>query len=117
MLHTAKKTEDSQNRKELLKVAKLGPKAFEQCAGFLQDHAAETIRWTAPAVHPESYAAAGKLAGVVSAIQKKTSQLESLNGISGKIRDYKKMAEELEIGEPTLRDIVRRTGKTGPRSA
>ena len=64
-----------QNRKELLKVAKLGPKAFEQCAGFLQDTQAEKIHWTAQ----ESIRRAMRQQAnfwSVSAIQKKTSQLE-----------------------------------------
>ena len=100
-----------QNRKELLKVAKLGPKAFEQCAGFLRIRSGENPL-DCTGVHPESYAAAGKLLECLG-YTKEDITAGNLNGISRKIRDYKKMAEELEIGEPTLRDITVELEKPG----
>ena len=100
-----------QNRKELLKVAKLGPKAFEQCAGFLRIRSGENPL-DCTGVHPESYEAAGKLLECLG-YTKEDITAGNLNGISGKIRDYKKMAEELEIGEPTLRDITAELEKPG----
>ena len=89
------------SRKELLKVAKLGPKAFEQCAGFLRISGGEEPLDNT-GVHPESYQAARELL-------KKTGQEESFGktGAVFLIRDYQKMAGELGIGEPTLRDIVK----------
>ena len=60
-LHTGKKTEASQNRKELLKVAKLGPKAYEQCAGFLRIHERRKSAGLTPVYIRRSYAAAEKL--------------------------------------------------------
>ena len=100
-----------QNRKELLKVAKLGPKAFEQCAGFLRIRSGENPL-DCTGVYPESYAAAGKLLECLG-YTKEDITAGNLNGISRKIRDYKKMAEELEIGEPTLRDITAELEKPG----
>ena len=100
-----------QNRKELLKVAKLGPKAFEQCAGFLRIRSGENPL-DCTGVHPESYAAAGKLLECLGYTEEDITA-GNLNGISRKIRDYKKMAEELEIGEPTLRDITVELEKPG----
>ena len=100
-----------QSRKELLKVAKLGPKAFEQCAGFLRIRSGENPL-DCTGVHPESYAAAGKLLECLG-YTKEDITAGNLNGISRKIRDYKKMAEELEIGEPTLRDITAELEKPG----
>ena len=100
-----------QNRKELLKVAKLGPKAFEQCAGFLRIRSGENPL-DCTGVHPESYAAAGKLLECLG-YTKEDITAGNLNGISRKISDYKKMAEELEIGEPTLRDITAELEKPG----
>ena len=100
-----------ENRKELLKVPKLGPKAFEQCAGFLRIRSGENPL-DCTGVHPESYAAAGKLLECLG-YTKEDITAGNLNGISRKIRDYKKMAEELEIGEPTLRDITAELEKPG----
>ena len=89
------------SRKELLKVAKLGPKAFEQCAGFLRIAGGEEPLDNT-GVHPESYKAARLLL-------EKTGQEKTFGkgGAVFLIRDYKKMAQELEVGEPTLRDIVK----------
>ena len=97
------------DRKELLKVPKLGPKAFEQCAGFMRISEGKNPL-DATGVHPESYAAAEKLlkkqgyeADAITAHQ--------LTGLGLTIGDYKKLAEELGIGEITLRDIVKELEK------
>ena len=97
------------SRKELLKVAKLGPKAFEQCAGFMRIQGGENPL-DGTGVHPESYEAAEKL------LKKQGYTLEditggNLTGLSLTIKDYKKLAEELGIGEITLRDIVKELEK------
>ena len=97
------------DRKQLLKVAKLGPKAFEQCAGFMRIQGGKNPL-DATGVHPESYEAAAKL------LEKQGFSLEdvsdgNLTGLSLTIKDYKKLAEELEIGEITLRDIVKELEK------
>ena len=100
-----------ETRKQLLKVAKLGPKAFEQCAGFLRIQNGKNPL-DATSVHPESYEAAEKL------LEKQGFTTEDicagkLAGLSLTIKDYKKLAEELEIGEITLRDIVKELEKPG----
>ena len=97
------------SRKELLRVAKLGPKAFEQCAGFMRIQGGKNPL-DATGVHPESYAAAEKL------LKKQGYGLEdiakkNLTGLSLTIKDYKELAKELEIGEITLRDIVKELEK------
>ena len=97
------------DRRELLKVPKLGPKAYEQCAGFMRIQGGKNpLDMTG--VHPESYDAAEKL------LKKQGFTPEDvaghrLNGLSLTIKDYKKLAEELEIGEITLRDIVKELEK------
>jgi uncharacterized protein len=96
-------------RTQLLKVAKLGPKAYEQCAGFLRINGGKNPL-DATGVHPESYAATKEL------LQRLGYQPEDVTshqavGISKKIRDYKKLAGELSIGELTLRDIVKELEK------
>ena len=99
------------NRKALLKVAKLGPKAFEQCAGFLRISDG-TQPLDATSVHPESY-------GVAEALLKSLGYSEdelkkgAIPGLHKKISDYKKLAEELGTGELTLRDIVSELEKPG----
>lgn len=97
------------DRRELLKVPKLGQKAYEQCAGFMRIQGGKNPL-DATAVHPESYEAAEKL------LKKQGYKAEDitnhkLTGLSLTIRDYKKLAEELEIGEITLRDIVKELEK------
>ena len=97
------------DRKQLLKVAKLGPKAFEQCVGFMRIQGGKNPL-DATGVHPESYEAAAKL------LEKQGFSLDdirngNLTGLSLTIKDYKKLAEELEIGEITLRDIVKELEK------
>ena len=99
------------SRKELLKVAKLGPKAYEQCAGFMRIHeGANPLDETS--VHPESYEAAKNL------LEKQGFQISDITGgklagLSLTIRDYKKTAQELGVGEITLRDIVAELEKPG----
>ena len=99
------------DRKQLLKVAKLGPKAFEQCAGFMRiQNGTNPLDGTS--VHPESYEAAEKL------LQKQGFSLEDISGgklagLSLTIKDYARLAKELEIGEITLRDIVKELEKPG----
>ena len=100
-----------ESRRELLKVAKLGPKAFEQCAGFARITGGKNPL-DATSVHPESYEAATAL------IQRMGFTPEDvtggkLAGISKKIHDYKKLAAELGVGEITLRDIVKELEKPG----
>ena len=98
-------------RKELLKVSKLGPKAFEQCAGFLRiNDGKEPLDMTS--VHPESYAATKKLLDSLGYSDSDIT-LSGLSGISKKIHDFKKISDELEIGEITLRDIVKELEKPG----
>ena len=97
------------DRRELLKVPKLGPKAYEQCAGFMRIQGGKNpLDMTG--VHPESYDAAEKL------LKKQGFTPEDvaghhLNGLSLTVKDYKKLAEELEIGEITLQDIVKELEK------
>ena len=99
------------SRKQLLKVAKLGPKAFEQCAGFMRITGGENPL-DATSVHPESYDAAGKLLEKLGYKPEELAQ-GGLVGIGRKIRDYKEMADSLGIGEITLRDIVEEMEKPG----
>jgi len=92
------------SRKQLLKVAKLGPKAFEQCAGFMRILGGENPL-DATSVHPESYKAADALLGRLGYTPEELKK-GGLSGIRGKVRDYGKLAGELGVGEITLRDIV-----------
>ena len=97
------------DRKQLLKVAKLGPKAYEQCAGFMRIQGG-TNPLDQTSVHPESYHAAELL---LKKLGYSTADItdKKLDGLSEKIRDYKKLAGELEVGEITLRDIVKELEK------
>ena len=101
------------SRAQLKKVPKLGPKAFEQCAGFLRVRDSQNAL-DATAVHPESYAAAKAL------LEKLGYQLSDVK--AGNLKDLnvrmeelgvKKLAEELGVGEPTLKDIARELQKPG----
>ena len=99
------------NRKQLLKVAKLGPKAFEQCAGFMRIIGGSNPL-DATSVHPESYDAAAQL------LKKLGYSMEDitsggLKGLSGKVGNVGGMAKELEIGELTLKDIIKELEKPG----
>ena len=93
------------SRSQLLKVAKLGPKAYEQCAGFMRISGGKNPL-DATGVHPESYDATKRLLEKLDYTMEDVTN-RTVAGISKKIRDYKKLAEELEIGELTLRDIVK----------
>ena len=98
-------------RSQLLKVSKLGPKAYEQCAGFLRIRDGEEPL-DGTSVHPETYPAARAL------LERLGYRMEDLRagglaGISRKIGDYGKMAAELGIGEITLRDIAAELEKPG----
>ena len=97
------------SRSQLLKVAKLGPKAYEQCAGFMRISGGKNPL-DATGVHPESYAATEALLGKLGYTMEDV-KTRNVAGISKKVKDYKKLAEELEIGELTLRDIVKELEK------
>ncbi|MCI9217319.1 Tex family protein [Lachnospiraceae bacterium 42-17] len=97
------------NRRQLLKVAKLGPKAYEQCAGFMRISEGENPL-DGTSVHPESYEAAEKLLDRQGFSAADISR-GKLIGLSLTIKDYKKLSEELGIGEITLRDIVKELEK------
>ncbi len=98
------------NRKQLLKVAKLGPKAFEQCAGFMRISEGDNPL-DGTSVHPESYEAAEKLLNKVG--MKKEDIKGGVTGLGLLVRDKKKTAQELEIGEETLVDIMKELEKPG----
>ena len=97
------------SRSQLLKVAKLGPKAYEQCAGFMRISCGKNPL-DATGVHPESYAATKELLTKLGYTLEDVTN-RNVAGISKKISDYKKLAAELEIGELTLRDIVKELEK------
>ena len=99
------------DRRELLKVPKLGPKAFEQCAGFMRIQDGSNPL-DATGVHPESYAAAEQLLKKQGFTPEDVRE-HHLAGLSMTVRDYRKTAEELGIGEITLRDIVKELEKPG----
>ena len=108
------------SRRELLKVPKLGPKAFEQCAGFMRiAGGSEPLDNTG--VHPESYGAADAL---VDELGLNKEELFASTAVTGAgqtrkpgqkvvVKDYPSMAEKLGIGEPTLRDIVKELNAPG----
>lgn len=96
------------DRKELLKVAKLGPKAFEQCAGFLRIRGGMNPL-DATSVHPESYEAAEKLLADMGMKPEDIFQGATVYYI----KDYVQMAKKLGVGEMTLRDIVKELTKPG----
>lgn len=90
------------NREQLLKVDKLGAKAYEQCAGFMRITGGDNPL-DATSVHPESYEAARQFMRLQHI---EPQSIGSLNGLSKTITDYGKLADKLGVGEPTLRDIV-----------
>lgn len=104
------------NRKQLLKVPKLGPKAYEQCAGFARIMDGEDPL-DATSVHPESYPAAALLLEKLGYTPKDVKE-QKLSGISREVKHPKALAEELGIGEITLWDIVKELEKPArdPRS-
>ena len=99
------------SRAELKKVKKLGPKAFEQCAGFLRiidgKHPLDNT-----GVHPESYDAAEAL---LAALGMGMADVKARNvvGLKDRVKDTKGMAAQLGVGEPTLRDIIKELEKPG----
>lgn len=94
-------------RKELLNVPKLGPKAYEQCAGFMRVPGSKNPLDNT-GVHPESYKAANEL------LKKCNVSTEDVrNGAILFVKDYEKTAEELGIGVPTLQDIVKEISAPG----
>lgn len=97
------------NRKQLLKVAKLGPKAFEQCAGFMRISGGDNPLDTT-SVHPETYDAANALLKKLGFTPDDITS-GNLIGISLMVKDLKKTAEELGIGEITLQDIIKELEK------
>ena len=97
-----------ESRKELLKVAKLGPKAYEQCAGFLRIRGGKNPL-DATSVHPESYEAAEKFLEIMGV---KPEDIFVGNPVYF-VKDYKKTAEKLGVGEMTLRDMVKELTKPG----
>ncbi len=99
------------SRRQLLKVAKLGPKAFEQCAGFLRISGGENPL-DSTSVHPESYEAAEKLLKKLGYSAEELSR-GGIRGISRRIQDYGAAARELGVGEITLRDIAGELEKPG----
>ncbi len=100
------------NRKELLKVSKLGPAAFTQCAGFLRIPESENPLDNT-AVHPESYEAAEKI------LKSLGLELKDLKDKLGEVKEKlskvhpEDIAEELEIGVPTIKDIIKELQKPG----
>ena len=96
------------NRKQLLKVPKLGPKAYEQCAGFLRiSDGSQPLDNTG--VHPESYEAVRKLLSELGVEPDKLRE----GSLPIRIEDYEKMATKLSIGEITLHDIVHELRRPG----
>lgn len=98
-----------QSRRELLKVPKLGPKAFEQCAGFMRITGGKNPL-DATSVHPESYEAATKLLEKLGHSTQEIA-LKKLSGISKEVKNSQKLAQELEIGELTLQDMIKELEK------
>ena len=99
------------DRKQLLKVAKLGPKAFEQCAGFMRISGGKNPLDNT-SVHPESYEAAEAMLDKLGYKKDDLAQ-GKLTGLSLLVKDYDKLSAELGVGEITLRDIVKELEKPG----
>lgn len=101
-------------RKELLKVPKLGKAAFEQCAGFIRIYEG-TNPLEVTAVHPESYSVTEKLLAIIGAKKEDLLDKEKLKEIKIKLSELnvEKIAKELEIGELTLKDIIAELSKPG----
>ena len=102
------------NRKELLKVPKLGKVAYEQCAGFLRI-LDENNPIDSTAVHPESYEAVEKLLTNLGYTKQDLLDKEKISTIRAKLNELNidKVASELEIGKPTLIDIIEELSKPG----
>ncbi|MEG1256785.1 Tex family protein [Clostridium sp.] len=101
------------SRKELLKVKRLGAKAYEQCAGFLRvDDSKELLDGTS--VHPESYDACKKLMEILE-YTKEDLKKNNIQDIDEKVKNFgiKSLSETLGLGEPTLLDIIKELKKPG----
>ena len=101
-------------RKELLKVAKLGPTAYKQCAGFIRIFGGKNPL-EVTAVHPESYEVAKKLLTKLGYSVENILEKDKLVEIKEKLKtiDISKMSKELEVGELTLKDIIEEISKPG----
>lgn len=99
------------NRKQLLKVSKLGPKAFTQCAGFLRVSGSDNVLDNT-GVHPESYEAAGKL---LSLCRYTPADIGNLPELEQRVSELgiRKVSESIGVGEPTVRDIMTELLKPG----
>ncbi|MGN0466094.1 MAG: Tex family protein [Lachnospiraceae bacterium] len=97
------------NRKQLLKVAKLGPKAYEQCAGFLRINGGDNPL-DQTSVHPESYEAAAKVLDILG-YSVEDLRKGGIGAISKKIKNKKEMAKKIGIGEETFEDILKELEK------
>lgn len=101
------------SRKQLLAVPKLGPKSYEQCAGFMRITDGDNPL-DATSVHPESYEAAKKLMEKLGLTMEDIKLLQKAGkntSLSGKVKDKKRLAEELGIGELTLEDMIKELEK------
>lgn len=105
------------SREELKKVKGLGDKAYEQCAGFLRIPGAKNILDNT-AIHPESYEAVDKLMRMMGISPEDMKAVEALK-VKVNVQDVPKLAKELGVGEPTLKDILEEIKKPGrdPRDA
>ena len=101
------------NRKELLKVKRLGKKVYEQCAGFLRVSESDEVLDNT-SVHPESYEVAKKLIEILG-YDKRDLKLGKLKDIDEKIKiiGINKLADELSVGILTLKDIIKELKKPG----
>ena len=101
-------------RKDLLKVPKLGKTAYQQCAGFIRIFGGENPL-EVTAVHPESYEATDKLLSAIGFSSKDLLEKETLKQIKEKVKQINiaQMAQKLQIGEPTLKDIISEISKPG----
>lgn len=97
------------NRKQLLKVVKLGPKAYEQCAGFLRISGGDNP-FDQTSVHPESYEAATKVLDILG-YSVEDLRKGGIGAISKNIKNKKEMAKQIGIGEETLVDILKELEK------
>ena len=100
-------------RKQILKVPKLGPKAFEQCAGFLRVPESKSVL-DSTAVHPESYAAAERLLELCGYTLKDVAA-GKIGDLTARVKaiGWAKAAEQCGVGEPTLRDVAAELMKPG----
>lgn len=102
------------NRKELLKVSKLGKSAYEQCAGFIRIYDGDNPL-EVTAVHPESYEVAEKLLNNIGYTKEDLKDKEKLSKIKSKLSEInlKEMTANLGVGEMTLKDIIEELSKPG----